>query len=134
MTKILTIEDSRLLFSTLGANGMFSSISGVLMLLGSRPITQFIGLADNRWIQGIGAVLILFGGYLIAHRLRRRISRTEAILISIMDFAWVGGSAALLLLFPGFFSAAGVTIVIGIAAVVFIFFELQAYTLWRTKA
>lgn len=133
MTNLVTYADSRLLFRTLLANGGFSAISGVAMLALSGPIAALIGLPDARWISGLGVGLIAFGGSLLIHGLRKKVGRAEAIAISVMDLGWVIGSVVLLLLWPELFTSAGVVVILAVAAIVLVFFELQAYALWKTR-
>ena len=59
--------------------------------------------------------------------------RTDAIIISAMDFGWVIGSIALVFGVPGMFSVPGVVTVLGVSFIVFTFFELQVYALWKTR-
>ncbi len=44
------------------------------------------------------------------------------------------GSVALVLAVPGLFSAPGVATVLGVASIVLMFFDLQVYALWKTRA
>ena len=134
MTGNVTYQDSRLLFRTLLANGSFSLLSGFAMLAFSGPIARLIGIADSRWLLGIGIGLLGFGGSLLVHAYRKRVRRAEAIAISLMDLGWVIGSIVLVLAAPELFSSAGVVAVLAVAAIVFVFFELQAYALWKLRA
>ena len=133
MNSHIHYDDSRLLFRALLANGVFSSLSGLIMLLAAGPVAQMIGIAEPAWLRGLGAVLLVFGGSLLLHVYRRKVRRVEAVAISAMDLGWVIGSALLLLLVPELFSATGVVAVLVVAAIVFAFFELQAYALWKAR-
>lgn len=133
MSEQLTSTDSGLLFKALGANGLFSLASGLVMTLGAQPIAGFLGVGNHFWVLGLGIMLIGFGLSLLLHYRRQRVSRAEAVAISVMDLGWVIGSAALVLLAPDLFSREGIIAVVAVAAVVLIFFELQALALWRVS-
>ena len=134
MSATVTAQESKLLFRAFFANGLFSLVSGTVMLLFKTPVATFLGLQQPMVLTGLGAVLVLFGASLLFHAYRRRVSRTEAIAISAMDLGWVVGSILLVLFVPGLFSAAGISAVLVVAAIVFIFFELQTWALWKTRA
>ena len=129
----VTYEQSRLLFRTLTANGLFSTVSGLVMLVFSSPVAAYLGLPDARWLFWLGIVLIGFGGAVLFHGYRKRVRRAEAIAISALDLGWVLGSALILLLAPGLFTTAGIVAVLVVAAIVLTFFELQVYALWQTR-
>lgn len=131
--KIVTADQSSLFFKALLANGLFSTSSGLTMLLFSKPIAARIGFDQPQLILGIGVMLLLFGGSLLFHALRKRIRRVEALAISAMDLGWVLGSALLVLLAPQLLNPTGITVVIALAVVVFSLFELQAFALWKVR-
>lgn len=133
MSGNITGTQSRLLFGAMLANGVFSAVSGLIMLLFSGPIASRIGLAEPAWLIGTGVVLLLFGARLIRLGRSGSVQRSEAIAISAMDLAWVVGTVALALAVPGLFNVTGVWVVIAIAAVVLTFFDCQAYALWKTR-
>jgi len=131
--KQLRTANSKLFFRALLANGLFSLATGLALV--SRPtlIADYVGIADPRWLLGIGVGLVLFSGSLLVHVYRKRIARTEAIIISAMDLGWVIASLALVLFAPGTFSANGIKAVLVVAAIVFVFFEIQAFALWKIR-
>ncbi len=131
MQKQLTTQDSSLLFRAFTANGAFSITSGTAMLMFSSAIASFIGLQDTRWVVGLGAILVLFGSSLLAHAYRQRVKRAEAIAISAMDLGWVVASVILVVAKPEWFSGDGIVAILVVAAIVLIFFEMQAYALWK---
>jgi len=134
MAHHVTSKESKLLFRALGANGTFSLASGIALVGRSDAISMIIGLANERWLVGLGVMLILFGASLLVHAYRKRVRRAEAIAISAMDLAWVVGSIVLVTAMPELFSSTGIVVVLSVAAVVALFFELQAIALWRTRA
>jgi hypothetical protein len=133
MGKQLTFGDSRLLFRALGANGLFSLTCGLIMVVAAGPVSAFIGLENVYWTLGLGVMLVLFGASLLLHFRRKKVSRIEAVAISVMDLGWVIGSAVLVLLAPELLSRAGLLAVIAVAVIVLLFFELQALALWRAS-
>ena len=133
MANLITADDSKLLFNALGANGIFSGISGLTMVFASQAIAEFLGIAQRRFIFELGIMLIAFGAMLIFYYWRKRVPTASAIAITILDLGWVIGSAALVLAMPDVFSTAGIVAVIGIAVIVLTFFDLQAYAIWRAR-
>ncbi len=133
MASQITADDSRLLFNALGANGLFSSVSGVTMVLASGSVADFLGLADSGLVLESGILLILFGAMLLCFYSRKRVHKASAIVISLLDFGWVTGSVAIVVAVPELLSAAGVATVIAIAVVVLALCDLQAYALWRIR-
>lgn len=133
MSHEITGSQSRMLLRALMANGLFSSVSGLVLLLFASAVAGRIGLSEPTWLTGTGLVLLLFGARLIQIGRSGRVSRAEAIAISVMDLAWVVGTVALALAVPGLFNTAGVAAVITIALVVLIFFDFQAYALWKSR-
>ncbi len=129
-----TTNDSRLLFIALTANGVFSTLSGLTMLLFSGALANLIGLSEPRILLGLGVGLLLFGGSLLLHRYRNSVRKSEAYIISLMDLFWVIGSIVLVVVAPSIFSSAGIVVVLAVAAVVLTFFEMQALALWRMRA
>lgn len=133
MSLILTNDDSRLLFRALTANGAFSLLSGLAMLLTASTLAGLIGVAEPRWLIAIGAGLVGFGGHLLWLVRRKRIRHSDAIAISAADLAWVVGSLLLVALWPGQFTGFGIVAVLSVALIVLAFFELQAYALWQHR-
>ena len=134
MNRQLTNRDAPLLFRVLGANGLFSTVSGLIMVVGAKPVSLWMGLGSHYWLLGLGLVLVGFGGSLLFHWWRRRVSRAEALAISALDLGWVLGSALLLLLAPQWLRPEGTWMIVGIGLVVLVFFELQALALWRARS
>ena len=133
MSTHVTAKESTLLFQALAANGIFSLVSGVALVSLSGTIALVVGVADKRWLTGLGIVLVLFGASLLVHAYRKRVRRAEAIVISAMDLGWVVGSIVLVSVAPELFSTTGIIVVLSVAAFVGLFFELQVIALWRTR-
>jgi len=133
MANLITSADSKLLFNVLGANGVFSGVSGLTMVLAPNTIAGFVGLAESPFVFELGIMLIAFGAMLSVYYRRKRVHKASAIAITLLDLGWVIGSAALVVTMPELFSATGIAIVISIAVIVLAFFDLQAYALWRIR-
>lgn len=131
MTKQITNNDSKLLIGALGANGFFSALSGIAMVLVPASIAQFLGLSQSGPIFDLGIMLILFGATLLYYYFRKSVRKLDAIVVSILDLAWVLGSVAMVLAAGDLFSAAGITAIFVVGIVVLTFFDLQVYALWQ---
>ena len=133
MSAQISSRDSTLLFHTLSANGIFSLISGVVMVLGASRIAPLIGLGQPAWLLFTGVGLLGFGAWLLWLGSQSRIRRADAIAISLADLAWVVGTLALAFAIPGLFNTLGVAAIVAVGLIVLGFFELQAYALWKTR-
>lgn len=96
-------------------NAIFSSLSGIVLILGNRQIAQLFSTTNNTVFWVIGCVLIYFAttiGYEIFKQ------RSWAILwIIIQDGLWVIGSIVLLIMNPFGISQIGLA-VIGVVALI----------------
>ncbi|MGI9204255.1 MAG: hypothetical protein ACR2Q3_09605 [Woeseiaceae bacterium] len=133
MANVITSDDAKLLFNALGANGVFSGVSGLIMVFASDAIAEFLGLSQSRLIFELGMMLIAFGAILVFYYRRKRIHIASAIVITMLDLGWVIGSAVLVVAMPELFSTAGIVAVIAVAVIVLTLFDLQAYAIWRTR-
>ena len=131
----MTIEQNLapLFFKSVFANAIFSGMSGVSMMLLSAPIAAFIGYANSQHIFWIGIFLVAFSARMFFASYTKRISKTDAVLVTAGDFLWVIGSLWLLMTNPGLFSRTGVVVVAAVAVVVFVFAELQTASLLRFR-
>ena len=100
MANQITAKESKLLFNALGANGLFSGVSGLIMVLAPSPIAAFLGLASSQLIFELGFMLVLFGSLLIYFYRRKSIHTAGAVIISLLDFAWVLASIAVVVGVP----------------------------------
>lgn len=130
---------SQLLRRTLQANGLFSGLSGLLLLLAASPVAQLLvppaPLPDAALIlRGIGLGLLLYAGFLFYTAGQEPLNRTFAWEAVILDVLWVAGSA--LLLFSGWapFSTEGKWAVALVADVVAVFAILQVIGIRRLDA
>ncbi|MEX2524135.1 MAG: hypothetical protein WD750_04190 [Gammaproteobacteria bacterium] len=133
MTRIITAQQSRLLFYTLTANGAFSAVSGLIFVLQAQPLAAWTGLSQPIWLTGIGTMLILFGARLLWLGRRKSVHQWEALLISGLDLGWVVITVGLAVGVPGLFTLAGVYAVCAVALIVLTFLDLQLYALWKCR-
>ncbi len=123
--------DSNLLRQALRSNGLFSGISGLILLLGASSIAQLTGLSMPAIRMGLGGVLVLYGAGLLWHTGRESIDRRLALAAVLLDLLWVAGSIILLLKGGTILTTAGRWTVALIAEAVGGFAALQLYGLWR---
>lgn len=94
-------------------NAIFSSMSGLIMILFSNQIAQLFGTSNNSVFWIVGLILIYFT-ITIWYEIRKQ--RKIAVLwIIIQDFLWVMGSIILILLNPFDITSLG-NLIIGIIA------------------
>jgi hypothetical protein len=129
MTIPNAVAPSQLLRRALQANGVFSALSGVLLLIASERIAALIGLEQSLWLTGL--LLLLFAAGLFRNAARAEINQTEAWIAVALDVAWVVGTGALL--FAGVFSTTGNWIVAVIGDVVLLFAVLQFWGLRKLR-
>ena len=133
MSKVITSQDSRMLFAALGANGAFSAVCGMILALASAAVAGWLGAPGPVWVALIGIGLVLFGCQLLWLASRGRVSRTDALVISAMDLGWVVVSAVLLIWVPESFTQVGIVTIAAVAGVVLIFSDLQLYAIWKAN-
>lgn len=113
-------------------NAAFSATCGLLIVVFDNSIASVMGsIAEPLW--PLGAMLLGFGAYLAWFASRPKINSAWVISVVVADFAWVIGTAVLLFGWRELFSATGTWVLIGIAAVVFAFAELQWVGLRRLR-
>jgi hypothetical protein len=101
------------------SNATFSVTTAVLLLAFPAVVGEWLGVHAPLVYRLIGAGLLLFALDLIHQATRPRMATWRALLASAGDFSWVVGSAALLLTASHVFSAQGVALLGGVAAIVF---------------
>ncbi len=121
MTPQNALADSHLLRRALQVNGVFSALSGLLLIAASGRIAALIGIEQSLVLTGV--LLLLFAASLWRNARRAEINQTEAWVAVTLDVAWVIGTAGLI--FAGVFSAIGNWVVALVGDVVLIFAVLQ---------
>jgi hypothetical protein len=124
---------SLLLRRTLQANGIFSSLGGVMLIAGTVPITAFLGLQTPIILIVAGIVTLLYAVSLFLTAARPSINRRTGMTYALLDSAWV--VASVLILFTGWLplTTEGKWAVGLVALLVAIFAELQFLGSRRTS-
>ena len=117
-----------LLRRSLGANGTFSAISGLLLAAGAGVLGPWLGVPV--WLAAAtGLGLLLFAAGVLRNAMRDRIDLDEARLTVGLDVLWVAASAAVLL--AGLLGNHASIAVAIVADIVLVFAVLQALGLRR---
>ena len=113
-------ETARSLRNALRANGIFSGISGLIIVLLHSQVLNWLGISGVN-IMAIGIGLILFSTYLFWMSSRREIDKSLVSGVIGGDWAWVLASAVLLAFKGSMFSILGVFLVTDVAILVMVF-------------
>jgi hypothetical protein len=124
---------SLLLRRTLQANGIFSSLGGVMLIAGTVPITAFLGLQTPIILIVAGIVSLLYAVSLFLTTARPSIGRRTGMTYVLLDSAWV--VASVVILFTGWvpLTTEGKWAVGLVAVIVAILAELQFLGSRRTS-
>lgn len=106
----------------LKANTLFSSISGILMILLNRQIAHLFGTTNNTVFWIIGLILIYFA-ITIWYEIQRQ-RRIAVLWIIVQDYAWVLGSLILIITNPFQITQIG-NLIIGIIAIVVLYMGIN---------
>ena len=117
--------DMSLLRRALLANAVFSTATGALALLSPDAVGAWIGLDAPAVLQTTGAQLLVFAALVAFVARRSRPQPLPVLLISAADLLWVVGTVVLLVGWSGLFSASGIALLVGVAAIVDTFAVLQ---------
>ena len=121
-----------LLRYALKANGLFSTASGLALVLGGAWLAAVVGVGPGWLYRAIGVGLVFFGLGLLRNSTRPEINLAEVQLAVAMDWLWVVGSTVLVLLAPGM-STTGVWIVAIVGLVVADFAVIQGLGMRRLR-
>ena len=121
------ITKSNLLRRALQANGVFSALSGIILIVAAKPLSTRLGLTLPSILIGVGVSLLVYAAGLFRSGRRETINQVEAYLAVILDAAWVVGSAVVI--FAGVLTTTGNWVVAIVADVVLLFALLQIYGL-----
>ncbi len=106
------------------ANALFSSITGLLLILFPTGAATIFSTTNSTVFLIIGIALLLFAGTVFLEVKRQRPKAVRFIIIQ--DMAWVAGSLGVVLLRPFSISASGYWI-IGIIALIVLAFAVVQY-------
>ena len=123
-----------LLRRTLRGNGIFTSLCGILLILGAWPLTSFLGLGTPLILIVIGVVLLPYAVSLFFTAARELIDHRSVLIAALLDSAWVLWSVVILLTNWIPLTIGGKWAVGVIAVIVALFAELEWYGLWRARA
>ncbi len=125
-----TIHNPRLLRIALIANGIFSGLSGLTMLIWAGALSRLLGLTPPALLAMVGAGLLIYAGVLGWLVSRQVDLRRYALGVVGLDLLWVLGSAALFLQDPFGLTTGGKWTIVLVADVVGAFAALQAYSIF----
>lgn len=109
-------------------NALFSTTSGLLLLLFSRSINEWMGISANWILPLIGLGLLGFAVSLLLLAKKQIIERKAVIAVIIQDILWVLGSIIIVALGAFSLSELGYEMIIVVAIIVAGFAVWQ----WRT--
>src|SRR5215467_5011420 len=116
-------EPACFLRKALMGNALFSTLSGLTMLLAQGWVLRILGLPSSVNLLVLGAGLIVFAVMLVINAQRQQVKKSDAWIAVCMDLAWVLGSYVLIFIVP--FSTAGKWVVGVVAELVLLFAVLQ---------
>ncbi len=111
-------SNAKLLVNALRANGVFSLLSGLLMLVLQGTLSSWFGQINPLYLAGLGIGLMGFSGRLFYLAGPGKLLRLEAKMIIGSDIGWVVGSLVLLALFFANISFAGVVVTLLVSSAV----------------
>jgi drug/metabolite transporter (DMT)-like permease len=104
------------------ANTIFSSVSGIILILLHQQIANLFGLQNNNVFWIVGITLLYFAGTIWYEIKKQR--RSAILWITTQDFLWVLGSLYLLVVNPFHITQIG-NIIIGIIAIIVLFMGIS---------
>ena len=116
-------EPSCFLRKALIGNALFSTLSGLTILLAQGWVLRILGLPSSVNLLILGAGLIVFAVTLVINARKQQVKKSDAWIAVLMDVAWVLGSYILIFIVP--FSTEGKWVVGVVAELVLVFAVLQ---------
>jgi uncharacterized membrane protein HdeD (DUF308 family) len=116
-------EPACFLRKALMGNALFSTLSGLTILLAQGWVLRSLGLAGSVNLLILGAGLIVFAITLVVNARKQQVKKSDAWIAVLMDVAWVLGSYILIFIVP--FSTEGKWVVGVVAELVLVFAVLQ---------
>ena len=124
-------DHTRFLRRTLQANGGFSALSGIVLIVASQPLASLLGIKLPIILAIVGAGLLVYAAGLFRNALRSTVSQIEVWIAIAMDGGWVLGSAVLI--YAGVLTSTGNWVVALAADMVLLFGVLQYYGLRKLR-
>jgi hypothetical protein len=109
----------------LRGNAVFSTVSGVMMVLKPELVSSWLGVSIAWLLPWIGGGLLLFAVDLVHQSVQAELSSLRARIASVSDFAWTLGTVVLLVGWGHLFSWQGKVLLVAIAVVVEVFGSWQ---------
>jgi len=106
----------------LKANALFSSISGIIMILLNRQIADLFGTNNNTIFLIVGLILVYFA-ITIWYEIKKQ-RRLAILWIIIQDYTWVIGSLILIIINPFKITQIG-NFIIGIIALIVLYMGIN---------
>jgi hypothetical protein len=116
-------EPTCFLRKALMGNALFSTLSGLTILLAQGWVLRILGLPSSVNLLILGAGLIVFAVTLVINARKQQVKKSDAWIAVLMDVAWVLGSYILIFIVP--FSTEGKWVVGVVAELVLVFAVLQ---------
>lgn len=124
-------DNAKLLVNALKANGLFSMVSGHVLLLLQDTLALWFGQIEPVYVAGLGVGLILFSMRLFYLAGPGQLLKAEARMIIGSDIGWVIGSITLLAVFYANITQLGIVFALVVSLVVGSFAYAQAKGLAR---
>ncbi len=124
--------ETMLLRRVLQANAVFSTISGIALIVFAGRLAAFMGVGRSWILLAIGAVLLIFAVTLLVNSRREDINENEVMQAIISDGVWVAASTVIA--FMGLVSTAGIWVVASVACLVLLFAIVQAVGLRKLRS
>lgn len=115
------MDNSGLLRVALRLNAAFSGLSGLVLILLPEQMGLLLGFSSPAVFLVVGVGLLGFSADLIHQATREKMAGWRALYASLGDVLWVLGSVVGVLVWADYLSAAGVAIVLAVAALVLCF-------------
>ncbi|WP_027418172.1 hypothetical protein [Crocinitomix catalasitica] len=97
-------------------NALFSSLSGLILILFNQQIAEIFGTSNTTVFWIVGLILLYFSVTIFYERIKQR--KPFVLWIIIQDISWVLGSVLILILKPFNISSTGNLIILIIALIV----------------
>ena len=123
--------ESMLLRRVLQANAVFSTTSGIALVVAVGPLAALMGVGRSWILLVIGAVLLVFAVTLLVNSLRGEINENDVVQAIISDGVWVAASTVITVM--GILTTAGTWVVAIVACLVLSFAILQAAGLRKLR-
>lgn len=124
-------DPHKLLRWSLGANAIFSCVSGAAFVLLAARIAPFIGVEPPGIVVAVGANLLAFAAGLAYLATRAEVPLQAARVVVALDLAWVAGTGIVVAL--GLLSDAGNLAALAVGDVVLVLAGLQAWGVRRAR-